>query len=57
MAVPHVSATAAIIIGANGGELAPRDVERILKQSADDRVGRPKFFGHGQVNAGNAVAP
>ena len=35
----------------------PRDVERILKQSADDRVGRPKFFGHGQVSAGNAVAP
>jgi subtilisin family serine protease len=57
MAVPHVSATAAIIIGAHGGEMSPRDVERILKQSADDRVGRPKFFGHGQVSAGNAVAP
>jgi lantibiotic leader peptide-processing serine protease len=57
MAVPHVSGTAAIIIGAHGGELSPRDVERILKESADDRVGRPKFFGRGQVNAGNAVAP
>jgi subtilisin family serine protease len=57
MAAPHVSGVAAIIIGANGGEMAPRDVERILKASADDKVGRPKFFGRGQVNAGNAVAP
>ena len=57
MAVPHVSGTAAIIIGAHGGNMSPRDVERILKESADDRIGRPKFFGHGQVNAGNAVAP
>ena len=57
MAAPHVSGVAAIIIGAHGGSMSPRDVERILKQSADDRVGRPKFFGHGQVNAGNAVAP
>jgi subtilisin family serine protease len=57
MAAPHVSGVAAIIIGANGGEMAPRDVERVLKQTADDKVGSPKFFGRGQVNAGNAVAP
>ena len=57
MAAPHVSGTAAIIIGANGGEMAPRDVERVLKQTADDRLGKPKFFGRGQVSAGNAVAP
>jgi lantibiotic leader peptide-processing serine protease len=57
MAVPHVSGTAAIIIGASGGELAPRDVEIRLKQTADDRLGKPKFFGRGQVSAGNAVAP
>jgi lantibiotic leader peptide-processing serine protease len=57
MAAPHVSGVAAIIIGANGGNMSPRDVERILKASADDRVGRPKFSGRGQVSAGNAVAP
>jgi hypothetical protein len=57
MAAPHVSGVAAIIIGAHGGNMNPRDVERILKQSADDKLGKSKFFGRGQVNAGNAVAP
>lgn len=56
MAAPHVSGTAAIIIGANGGEMAPKDVLRALKASADN-IGREKFFGDGRVNAGNAVAP
>lgn len=56
MAAPHVAGTAAIIIGANGGSMSPRNVERALKQSTD-RFGSPKFFGHGRVNAGNAVAP
>jgi subtilisin family serine protease len=56
MAAPHVSGTAAIIIGAHGGEMAPRDVEKALNQSAD-LIGRSKFFGRGRVNAGNAVAP
>jgi subtilisin family serine protease len=57
MAAPHVSGTAALIIGAHGGEMAPKDVERVLKASADDRIGKPKFYGRGRVNAGNAVAP
>lgn len=56
MAAPHVSGTAAIIIGANGGEMSPKNVEKALKDSTD-RFGKPKFFGHGRVNAGNAVAP
>jgi subtilisin family serine protease len=60
MAAPHVSGTAAIIIGANGGEMAPKAVERALRQSTD-RIGsgaeRSRFFGSGRVNAGNAVAP
>ncbi|MFI5393497.1 MAG: S8 family serine peptidase [Myxococcota bacterium] len=56
MAAPHAAGVAAIIIGANGGEMKPKDVERALKNSTD-RVGKSKFFGHGRVNAGNAVAP
>jgi subtilisin family serine protease len=60
MAAPHVSGTAAIIIGANGGEMDPTAVERAIRQSTD-RIGqgaeRSRFFGSGRVNAGNAVAP
>jgi hypothetical protein len=49
---------AAIIIGANGGERHPAQVEAELKKSAEDiyKPGRDPYSGHGQVNAYNAVA-
>jgi subtilisin family serine protease len=56
MAAPHAAGVAAIIIGANGGEMHPKDVKRAMRIAADN-VGREKFFGNGRVNAGNAVAP
>lgn len=57
MAAPHVSGVAALIIGKHGGELAPAEVERILRASSDD-VGRPgadPVYGSGRVNAAKAV--
>ena len=57
MAAPHVSGVAAIIIGANGGDMDPAQVEAALRASADD-IGKPgndDFSGAGRVNAANAV--
>lgn len=57
MASPHASGVAAIIIGANGGDMHPHQVESALKQSADDlgKPGKDDFFGNGRVNADNAL--
>jgi subtilisin family serine protease len=57
MAAPHVSGAAALVIGKHGGELAPSEVERILRASADDlgKAGRDDVFGYGRVNAAKAV--
>ena len=57
MAAPHVSGVAALVIGKHGGEMAPAEVERILRASADD-VGKAGFdaeYGAGRVNAARAV--
>ena len=57
MAAPHAAGVAAIIIGANGGEMKPSHVEQALRASAD-RIGgsgNSAEFGKGRVNAGNAV--
>lgn len=57
MAAPHVSGVAALIIGKHGGELAPAEVERILRASSDD-LGKPGVddaYGSGRVNAARAV--
>jgi subtilisin family serine protease len=57
MAAPHVSGVAALVIGKHGGEMAPAEVERILRASADD-VGKPGVdaeYGTGRVNAARAV--
>ena len=57
MAAPHAAGVAAIIIGANGGEMKPSQVEQALRASAD-RIGgsgNSAEFGKGRVNAGNAV--
>ncbi len=57
MAAPHVSGVAALIIGKHGGELAPSEVERILRASSDDlgKPGNDDFYGAGRVNAAKAV--
>ena len=58
MAAPHVSGVAALIIGKNGGSMAPAHVERILRASADDlgKPGKDAVHGIGRVNAAKAVA-
>lgn len=57
MAAPHVSGVAALIIGKHGGEMAPSEVERILRASADDlgKPGNDDAYGAGRVNASRAV--
>lgn len=57
MSAPHASGVAAIIIGQNGGDLHPAQVEARLRASADDlgKPGQDDFYGHGRVSAGNTV--
>jgi lantibiotic leader peptide-processing serine protease len=53
----HVSGVAALIIGQNGGDMPPAQVEAILTQSADDlgKPGKDDYYGHGRVNAARAI--
>jgi subtilisin family serine protease len=55
MAAPHASGVAALIIGANGGDMKPSQVEAALRSSADDlgKPGNDDFYGAGRVNAFN----
>ena len=57
MAAPHVSGVAALVIGKHGGTMAPSEVERILRASADDlgKPGNDAAYGSGRVNAARAV--
>lgn len=57
MAAPHAAGVAALIIGKNGGQMAPARVEAALRASADDlgKPGRDLYYGHGRVNAYRAV--
>lgn len=57
MSAPHVSGVAALIIGKHGGTMAPSEVERILRESADDlgKPGNDPAYGGGRVNAARAV--
>jgi subtilisin family serine protease len=57
MASPHAAGVAALIIGKNGGKMAPERVEAILRSSAEDlgTPGRDDFYGHGRINALRAV--
>lgn len=57
MAAPHVCGVAAIIIGENGGDMHPAQVEAALRKSADDlgKPGNDDYYGRGRVNAYNAV--
>lgn len=56
MAAPHASGVAAIIIGANGGDMNPGLVKLALKRTADDLgdPGKDPYFGWGRVNANNS---
>ncbi len=53
MAAPHVAGVAALIIGANGGEMKPAHVEQQLRQSADriTGAGNSAAYGAGRVDA------
>jgi len=55
-AVPHVTATAALIWAANP-TLTPDEVADLLTQTADDRgpLGRDEFYGFGLLNAALAL--
>ncbi len=57
MASPHVAGVAALIIGKNGGEMAPHEVQKQLFNTADkiDTNGKSLFYGKGRVNAFRAV--
>ncbi len=52
-AVPHVSGVAALVIGKNGGQMNPEQVEKALRKGADDlgAKGKDPYFGEGRVNA------
>ncbi len=56
MATPAVSGVAALIIG-KFGRVGPAEVERRLRQSADDlgKPGNDDFYGGGRVNAVKAI--
>lgn len=57
MASPHAAGVAALIIGKNGGSMAPSAVEAKLRASADDlgKPGQDPLYGYGRVNALKAV--
>ncbi|RLT45417.1 MAG: peptidase S8/S53 subtilisin kexin sedolisin [Chloroflexi bacterium] len=52
-AVPHVSGVAALVIGKNGGQMNPEQVEQALRKGADDlsAKGKDAFYGDGRVDA------
>jgi len=57
MAAPHAAGVAALIIGANGGEMKPSRVERELRRTADriTGAGNSAAYGAGRVDATDSV--
>ncbi len=58
MAAPHATGVAALIIGANGGDMDPAQVAKALRNGADDlgKPGKDDDYGHGRVNAYGSTA-
>ena len=56
-ASPHVCGVAALVVEKNGGDMKPSQIEQELRQSADDlgKPGQDPYYGHGRVNAAQAV--
>lgn len=54
MAAPHAAGVAALIIGENGGTMAPAHVVRELRRRADDlgKPGKDAAYGKGRVSSG-----
>jgi lantibiotic leader peptide-processing serine protease len=54
MASPHAAGVAALIIGANGGDMPPDEVKDALKLYAEDlgKPGNDDFYGGGRVHTG-----
>lgn len=57
MAAPHTAGVAALIIGDNGGDMKPAQVEAALRHLADDlgKPGNDDFYGLGAVDATDIV--
>ncbi len=57
MAAPHAAGVAALIIGANGGQMDPAQVLARMRATADDlgKPGRDPLYGYGRLNAFRAV--
>jgi subtilisin family serine protease len=57
MAAPHVTGVAALIIGANGGDMSPSAVQSALTHGAEDKGARgiDPFYGRGRVNADRSL--
>lgn len=57
MAAPHAAGVAALVIGDNGGDMDPDQVEAELRQLADDlgKSGKDDFYGLGRIDATNSV--
>lgn len=56
MFAPHAAGVAALIIGGNGGDMHPAQVEAAMRSLADDlgKPGQDDFYGRGRVDATNA---
>lgn len=62
MAAPHVTGVASLMLSLNPN-LSPADIKHMIEMSADDMVGDPtedvegwdQFYGHGRLNAHNAL--
>lgn len=57
MAAPHAAGVAALIIGANGGDMHPAQVKVALAQGAEDlgKPGNDDVYGGGRVNANGST--
>ena len=57
MAAPHAAGVAALIVGANGGDMKPAAIVKAMRDGADDlgKPGKDDYFGLGRVNAYNST--